>query len=509
MVPIAAPSKVLPAAQPPFEQIEREAESHRRAGRQVVVVQGLGFVGTAVAAAIAAARTSAGAPRYFVIGVDAASSGGRWKVAQVNAGASPIVSPDPALPALIGHAVQVDGNLRATVSERVYGLADVVVIDLPLDVRDPRDTEAQRIDVDLDTFRQAVRAVGRHMRPDALVLVETTVPVGTCERVVLPALREERARRGIDASPYLAHAYERVMPGPNYVDSIRRFWRVFSGIDEASATRAREFLRTYVDTESFPLCELDDTASSELAKLLENSYRAANIALIQEWTLLAERIGVNLFAVIDAIRVRKGSHDNMRYPGFGVGGYCLTKDSLLAQWSARHLYESDVTLPMTLHALRTNYEAPLHTLGLLRSLLDGRLRARKIAVCGVSYLAEVADTRNSPTELLVERLLDEGAEVILHDPYVRDWPERPADTVHTDLARCLTGVDAVVLAVPHPSYLQLDATALMRLVGGRCAIVDTRNILSDATAASLHHAGWQLAGVGKGHWRMRGYQCAS
>ncbi len=159
------------------------------------------------------------------------------------------------------------------------------------------------------------------------------------------------------------------MPGPSYVDSIRAFWRSFAGVDRESAAAASNFLLGFVDTAAAPPWELDDTVSSELGKLLENSYRSMNIAFIYEWTLLAESIGVNLFEVVDAIRVRKGTHDNMRYPGFGVGGYCLTKDSLLAQWGARHLLGSEVELEMTLAALKTNHLMPLHTAALVRELI--------------------------------------------------------------------------------------------------------------------------------------------
>ena len=168
--------------------------------------------------------------------------------------------------------------------------------------------------------------------------------------------------------------------------------------------------------------------SSELGKLLENSYRALNIAFMHEWTLLAEKIGVNLFDVVDSIRVRRGTHDNMRYPGFGVGGYCLTKDSLLAQWSAANLFGIDTVLEMTLAGLKTNYEMPLHTLQLVEEAAGGSLVGKTIAVCGVSYLAEVADTRNSPTETLLEGLLEKGARPRLHDPHVVTWIERPIPT---------------------------------------------------------------------------------
>jgi nucleotide sugar dehydrogenase len=276
-------------------------------------------------------------------------------------------------------------------------------------------------------------------------------------------------------------------------------------VDEASAARAKAFLDAITDTHQYPTRQLGDTTASEMAKLLENSYRAANIAFIHEWTLMAEELGVNLFEVVDSIRVRKGTHDNMRYPGFGVGGYCLTKDSLLAQWSLTHRFGSSHKLAVTLEALRINYEMPLHTMDLLGRML-GAFQDRVITVCGLSYLAEVSDTRNTPTELLVKELENRGARVLLHDPITRRWPECPDFPVQEDLAECLRQCDGVVFAIPHKAYLKMSADDLNTLLKPGAVLVDAQNVLGDATARSLHECGHKLLGVGKGHWRKWGFE---
>lgn len=502
------PIPSVEAAREDFARIRERAEQHRSAGGQIVVVQGLGFVGSAVAAAIASARDAQGRPRHFVIGIDLALPQTYWKVAKVAAGETPIVSPDASLGGLLQQAVRETGNLAATTCEEAYAIADVIVADVPLSVGERVVEQADEITIEIEHFRAAMRSVGRWMRDDALVLVETTVPAGATEKIVQPILLEERQRRGIAAPLRLAHAYERVMPGPRYVASIRSFHRTFAGIDAESSRRARQFLESFIDTQKYPLWELADPTSSELAKLLENSYRAANIAFIHEWTLLAEQIGVNLFEVVDSVRVRQGTHDNMRYPGFGVGGYCLTKDSLLAQWAALHLFQSDVTLAITLQALRANYWMPTHTLDLLRELCDGELSGKRIAVCGVAYLPGVADTRNSPTELFVQQLAAAGAVPIVHDPCARTWPEFPEVVLQSDLPSCLRDADAVVFAVPHPEYRELTAAQLLGMSdrGGELLLVDAQNIIQDEIAHELHAAGCRLLGVGKGHWRKKGLQ---
>lgn len=481
------------------------AEAHRRRGGKVVAVQGLGFVGSAVAAAIASARDAAGNPLYFVIGVDLATPQSYWKIGKMNDGLVAIPSPDQELTALIHEAACIAKNLVATADSSAYDLADTIVVDLPLDVVERFAESEQHIAVRLEPFEAALRTIGERMRPDALVLVETTVPIGICERVALPILQSARAQRGIQSPLLLAHAYERVMPGPNYVASIKRFWRTYSGIDATSAAAARRFLESFVETERYPLQELSNTVSSELAKVLENSYRAVNIAFIHEWTRLAEQIGVNLFEVVNSIRVRKGTHDNMRFPGFGVGGYCLTKDSLLAQWSATTLFKTNISLRMTLDALRVNNAMPLHTLDLAREAAGGDL-TKPLVVAGVSYLAEVADTRNTPSEILADALVAANARFVTTDPYLKLWVERPELAFTDSLEEALLEAAGIIFTVPHKRYRALRPDDFFELAPRLEYVVDAFDILNDATAAGLHARGVRVIGVGKGHWRAMGYQ---
>jgi len=491
-----------------YEGIVKRAQWHRSHGRKIVVVQGLGFVGAAVAAVVAAAKKKEENELcYFVIGVDLSTEAGYWKVAKINEGQTPVVSTDAELEKITKQQACEQGNLCATVCEKAYALADVIIVDVHLDVRTRVPENTRDISINAEGFKEAIRTIGRYMAEQALVIVETTVPIGTCEHIALPILTEERAKRNITAAPMIAHAYERVMPGPHYVHSIRNYWRAFSGIDRISAAKTRDFLESFINTTEYPLVQLGDTVSSEMAKLLENSYRAYNIAFIYEWTLLAERAGVNLFDVVEAIRMRRGTHDNMRYPGFGVGGYCLTKDSLLAQWSSNNLFGAEVDLALTLQAITTNFYMPRHTKELLLELCDGTIKDKTIAVCGVSYLPDVADTRNSPTDMFVAELEGEKAKVIVHDPVVSFWAERPTVTVTQDLQAALCNADAVVFAVAHREYGELSPQILLDWASRPLAVIDGQNVINDEKAEILNNAGCRVAGVGKGHWRKRGYQC--
>ena len=191
-----------------------------------------------------------------------------------------------------------------------------------------------------------------------LVLVETTVPPGTSQKVVRPILEECLQQRGLPTDQLkVGHSYERVMPGPKYIDSIQNFYRVFSGTDEASADATEKFLRTVISTNEYPLTKIGNTQATEMAKVLENSYRAMNIAFMVEWSRFAEEAGVNIYEVVNAIRMRP-THKNIMLPGLGVGGYCLTKDPLLASWARMNLFGSEEPLQQSETGVHINDQMP-------------------------------------------------------------------------------------------------------------------------------------------------------
>lgn len=466
--------------------------------RPVVVVQGLGFVGTAMVAALAMARDTAGAPRYTVIGVDLSDEANYWKIDRVQRGLPPVVSTDDSLTAAYQCALE-QKNLTATYSPDAYQYADIVVVDIHLDILKEERGLPERYSFTYDSYLNALRIVAERIQEHTLVLIETTVPPGTTEKVVRPLFEEIFTQRGLNPERLcLAHSYERVMPGKEYLLSITRFFRVFSGINEHSKAKTREFLESFIEVKEFPLTELHSTTASEMAKVLENSFRAANIAFMQEWTEFAQHAGVNLFEVVQAIRVRP-THRNIMAPGLGVGGYCLTKDSLLADWAYQNLFHANDHLTMSLRSIGINDTMPRFTFDLLKTVVP-TLYSRRVTILGVSYLNDVADTRYSPTELLYTLCQREGATLILHDPLVQYWVEQDC-SVETSLENlALQEHDIVILAVRHSDYLQLQAADIMRYLPGVRVVVDTMNIISETTAHDLRVHGITVVGVGKGHW---------
>lgn len=458
--------------------------------RPVVCVQGLGFVGFAMAVAVANARDERGDPVFDVVGVDLPTPEGLAKVAALNAGDLPFNTTDPKLLAALTDCHRC-GNLIATIDERAYGLASTVIVDVHLDI----EFDASPPTIKLGGFAKAIETIGRWMRPDALIVVETTVPPGTCERVVVPTLRRALRERGIeDEALLVAHSYERVMPGADYFDSIVHFWRVFAGYTDAAGDACERFLSRVVNVRDYPLTRLHSTTASETAKVLENSYRATNIAFIEEWGRFAEAVGIDLFQVISAIRVRP-THSNMRQPGFGVGGYCLTKDPLFAAIAARELFGlRGLEFPVSTRAVQANQQMPIGVLAQLRGRLGADLRGSKILLLGVSYRQDVGDTRYSPSEVFVRAARDVGASVVCHDPLVDHWIE-----MDMDLPARLpdpAGLDALVLAVPHREYVAMDWVEWLGTA--RPFVLDANDVLPRAQRDRLRAAGVRIESVGRG-----------
>ncbi len=458
--------------------------------RPVVCVQGLGFAGAAMAATIASARGQDNQPCFHVIGVDLDTEAGRDRVAALDGGRFPFSCSDPKIGEAVATAHAV-GNLVATTDPRAFAQATVTVVDVPLDV-----TEVDGVpSSNFEAFRHAIDTLGTAMPPGSLIVVETTVPPGTCEHVAAPALSAAAERRGLAPDAIrLAHSYERVMPGPGYFDSIVNYWRIYAGHDDEAAHLCEAFLAKVINTKDFPLTRLESMMASETAKILENSYRAVNIAFIDEWSRFAEAAGIDLFEVVDAIRLRP-THNNIRLPGLGVGGYCLTKDPLFPAIAARQIFgRDDLAFAFSEQAVTVNQNMPLANLRRLESLLGGKLGNLKILVLGIAYRSEVDDTRSSPTEIFVRGAKEAGAEVQCHDPYVRRWSEMNM-TIDPELPSA-EGFDVVVPAVAHKAYRNLDFVEWLGT--SRPLIYDTNNVLTEATRHSLRAAGVTVESTGRG-----------
>lgn len=548
----------------------------RAKGQEIVVVMGAGFVGAVMAAVVASTKgqsavsnqqsanssqksanssqqaisvpyhSSVEAPLNaegrvlsanpkFVIVCQRPSARSYWKIPLIGRGESPIKAEDPEVDRLIARCVKEDKTMVATFNSDCLALADCVVVDVQCDFVKQDLGNMRTGDAEMAALEATIRTIGQKVQPHCLTLIETTVAPGTTEFVAMPIMKKAFAARGIESEPLLAHSFERVMPGKDYVASIRDFWRVCSGCNAEARQRVEKFLREVLNTEKFPLTVMDRPIESETTKIIENSYRATILAFLNEWSLFAERNGVDLIKVVNAIKMRP-THSNMIFPGPGVGGYCLPKDGGLGYWAYRHILgfeDGDDLFKITPTAIDTNDTRALHVAELVRDALRnmGRyIAGSDVVLCGASYRQDVGDTRYSGSEMVVRKLAEMGAEIRVHDPYVDHWYEfESQDTypaagqswsrffrnqehlqhlrVEKDLPATLKGAEALILAVPHKDYLSLNPAQIVEWAGKPLAIIDCFGILSDDQIREYFRLGCEVKALGRGHVQRLKKEC--
>jgi len=513
---------------PEMERVQALAEAAHAEGQEVVVVMGVGFVGAVMAAIIAdTTDPETGEPSKFVIGCQRPSTRSYWKIPLLNRGVSPVKAEDPEVEPMIRRCVVEKKTLTATFASDCLRLADCVVVDVQCDYTKHDLGDMRTGETEMTALEATMKTIGEKVPPECLVLIETTVAPGTTEFVAMPIMRKAFRARGIETEPVLAHSFERVMPGRNYVSSIRDFWRVCAGCNPKARERVVRFLTDVLNTDEYPLTVMDRPIESETTKIVENSYRATILAFLHEWSLFAERNGVDLVKVYKAIKVRP-THSNIIFPGPGIGGYCLPKDGGLGYWAYRHILgfeDQDRVFRITPTAIDINDTRGLHAAELVRDALRnmGRyIAGARVCLLGASYREDVGDTRYSGSELVVRKLTEMGAEMRVHDPYVEHWYELQKQDVYPapghslarffrnqeglanlrvqkDLTEAVRGAEAVVLAVRHEPYLDLDPDQVVEWAGGPVAVVDCFGILSDDAIRRYFELGCEVKALGRGH----------
>jgi len=509
-----------------FERLKELTDRHRAEGKEIVVVVGVGFVGAVMAAVVADSKDKkTGKHNKFVIGMQRPSQRSYWKIPLLNRGQSPVNAEDPEVDPMIEACVNQHKTLIATYTYEAMKLADVVVVDVQCDYIKQDLGNLRTGSADMAALEKSMATIGEVIPPNCLVLIETTVAPGTTEYVAYPILKKAFKKRGIESEPLLAHSFERVMPGRNYVSSIRDFWRVCSGVNPESRQRVEKFLNQVLNTDEFPLTVMDRPIESETTKIVENSYRATILAFLDEWSHFAERNGVDLVKVIKAIKVRP-THNNIIFPGPGIGGYCLPKDGGLGMWAYKHLmgFEDDI-FTITEAAININDTRALHVAELVRDALRNMgkyVAASRCVLLGAAYREDVGDTRYSGSELVVRKLVEMGVEMAVHDPYVQHWWEFEAQDsypapglswsrffrnqehledlrIDGDIAKALADADAVIVAVRHGPYLKLAPEEVVNMIGQPAAIVDCFGILDDDKIRRYFELGCEVKGLGRGH----------
>mgnify|MGYP001026354020 FL=1 len=455
-----------------------------------IIVQGIGYVGAALSVAIASRRDKKNKPLFNVIAINKKNKIGSERIKNINSGIFPFKTKDNKLQRELKKSI-LQKNITAGNSLKFYKSASVVIICINCDLI----VQNKKIDIDFKAFKKGVKEVAENIKLNTLVIVESTVPPGTCEKIIYPIFVETFKKRNLDSRKILlAHSYERVMPGKNYLDSIINYWRVYSGINKKSEVICEKFFAKVINVKKYPLFKLENTTSSETAKLLENSFRAVNIAFIEEWGRFVEKIGLNIFPILEAIRKRP-SHKNIMQPGFGVGGYCLTKDPIFCQIAAKKIFKlKKINFEFSKKALRVNKRMPLVTYQKIRDFYNKNLNNKKFLIMGVSYKEDINDTRSSPTEILFRKLKKSNAIVTVHDPIVTFWNEMGIKVSKS--YPNMNSFDAIVFTVRNEEYKKINFKK--KINKKNILIMDANNVLSEKQHKILKEKNYNLISIGRG-----------
>ncbi len=429
------------------------AESLASGSARVGVI-GLGYVGLPLAAACARAGMTC-------TGIDVDLD----KVAAILRGESYI--PDVAA-GEIAALVQA-GMLTATADYAAVAGQDVVFICVPTPY-----TAAKSPDISY--IEAAATGIARHLRPGMLIILQSTTYPGTTEENVLPILEKSGLRAGVDF--HLAFSPERVDPG-NRAFTVANTPKVVGGLTPRCAELAARLLERI--TPDVRIVSTPRTA--ELTKLLENTFRSVNIALVNELALLCERMDIDIWEVIEAASSKPFGFMPFT-PGPGVGGHCIPVDPYYLSWKAR---EYDFYTKFIELAAEVNQSMPYHVVQLLGDALNARgrcLPGSSILVLGVAFKRDIDDARNSPAERIIELLLEAGARVAYNDPYV---PTFSVGNGHARVPRqtllsapltdqALSACDAALIVAGHSCFDYSRIVALAPLV------VDTVNAARHVSA---------------------------
>jgi UDP-N-acetyl-D-glucosamine dehydrogenase len=428
----------------------RALEEKIRSGTARLGTLGLGYVGLPLSVEFAGAG-------LHVTGFDLSPE----KVAAVNRGESYIKDVPAARVAELVSA----GRLRASADFGELAGCDAVIICVPTPLGKTKDP-------DLTMVVEAARQIGERLRPGQLVVLESTTYPGTTEELILPLLTEKGLTVG--ETFFLAFSPERVDPG-NARFGTRNTPKIIGGTT-AACTRVAQALYSKAIEKVIPV---SSTQTAEMVKLLENTFRSVNIGLVNEVALMCERLGVDVWEVIDAAATKPFGFMPF-YPGPGLGGHCIPIDPLYLSWKLKTLNYRARFIEL---AGEINSEMPEHVCDRIARVLNDReksVKGSRVLVLGVTYKRDVDDVRESPALDILRLLEDRGARISYNDPFVPELEWNGTTLRSQDLIPSVKSADVVVIVTDHSGYPYRE------IVDAASVILDTRNATRGIKSDKIH-----------------------
>ena len=376
-----------------------------------IAIQGLGYVGLAMLTFCTSAKRNK-KYLYKVIGVEKNSSKGLEIINKINSNQIPIIVDDKNFNKFY-KKLSNNNKIKATINEDEYSDADIVFVCSNCDFNFKKER------VELKKYIKNIEQISKKIKKNCLIIIQSTLPPGTTEKVLKPLIEKNLKKRGIK-DYFLCHSFERVTPGKDYFNSMKSVERIIGAINKESFNYAKKIFKNVFNLKDDKIIELDNTNDSETCKIIENSYRATNIAFIEEWRKFCSKNNLNLEKILSSIRQRK-THNNIMRSGIGVGGYCLTKDPLFGNAASKQIFGNKLDFPLSNLAVKINQKMTSDVLSEIKDRFKKKISGKKVLLIGVSYKEDTNDTRYSPAEKVHNFFKKQNCKLDFYDPVVNYW----------------------------------------------------------------------------------------
>ena len=408
-----------------------------------IAVQGLGYVGLAMMTFCAGAKKN-NKYLYNVVGIEKKSPKGLKILKKINSNQTPKIVDDKNFSNFYLKLTK-EKRIKASIDDSEYSEADVVFVCSNCDFNFVKNK------VELNSYIKNIDQISKKIKNNCLIIIQSTLPPGTTDKILEPLIKKNLKKRGIK-NFYLCHSFERITPGKDYYSSMRNVERIIGGKDQKSLKITKKIFKDIFNLKSNKIIELDSPSESETCKIMENSYRATNIAFIEEWRKFCSKNNLDLEKILSCIRQRK-THNNIMRSGIGVGGYCLTKDPLFAKASSKQILHEKFDFPLSSKAVEVNQKMTFDVMSEIKNKFNKKILGKKVLLIGVSYREDTNDTRYSPAEGVFNFFKKMSCKLNFYDPIVNYWEYTNS---YSTEKKDLKNFDVYVYLIKHQTFKKLN-----------------------------------------------------
>ncbi|WP_440936735.1 nucleotide sugar dehydrogenase [Candidatus Pelagibacter sp.] len=432
-----------------------------------IVIQGLGYVGLAMMTFCAGAQKK-NKYLYNVVGIEKNSKKGLKIIKEINSNQTPKIVDDKKFINFYSR-LKKKNRIKASINTDEYLNADIVFVCSNCDYN------FSKSKVDIKNYIKNIKQISKKIKNNCLIIIQSTLPPGTTEKILEPLIKKNLSKRGIK-NFYLCHSFERITPGRDYYSSMKNVERIIGGRNKKSLIITKKIFRDIFKLELNKVIEFSSPSESETCKIIENSYRALNIAFIEEWRKFCSKNNLDLEKILSCIRQRK-THSNIMRSGIGVGGYCLTKDPLFARSSSKQILRKKFNFTLSSEAVKINKKMTFDVMSEIKSKFSKKIINKKVLLIGVSYREDTNDTRHSPAENVFNFLKKIKCKLSFYDPIVNYWKYNNNQSIEK---KDLKKFDVYIHLVKHKCFENLNIQYKKKSL-----ILDLNHVLDEKKKSKL------------------------